>query len=142
MRRDLDGGFELDDDPSRMDLAEVHRFLAEESYWARERTLEEHRRYVHAAARVVGLYRGAAQVGFARVISDGASLAYLADVYVRPEHGGRGLGTELVRETIDGGPLADLHWLLQTRDAHSFYERLGFGAPVHPALERRARRRG
>ena len=70
---------------------------------------------------------------------DGAGLTYLADVYVLPEFRGRGLGVELVRETVDAGPFADYKWLLDTEDAHGLYARFGFGPPP-PKMMLRARR--
>ena len=82
VRRTLTGGLELDDDPGRVDVDEVHRFLASESYWARGRSREAVERLVREADRVMGLYDGARQVGFARAVSDGVAVAYLADVYV------------------------------------------------------------
>jgi GNAT superfamily N-acetyltransferase len=91
---------------------------------------------VRSAQRVVGLYADGRQVGFCRAVSDDASLAYLADVYVLPEHRGRGLGVELVREMIDNGPYAARRWLLHTRDAHELYRRFGFGPPGERLLER------
>ena len=75
-------------------------------------------------------------MGFCRAVSDDASLAYLADVYVLPEHRGRGLGVELVREMIDNGPYAARRWLLHTRDAHELYRRFGFGPPGERLMER------
>jgi GNAT superfamily N-acetyltransferase len=65
------------------------------------------------------------EVGFGRVVSDGAS-AYLPDVYVLPEYRGRGL-VELLREMIENGPYADKRWILHTADAHKLYEKFGFG---------------
>ena len=105
MTRDLPGGFILDDDPARIDRAEVHRFLSEESYWAAGRPRETVDRLVHTAQRVVGLYDPEGrQVGFARAVSDGGAFAYLADFYVLPKLRGRGLGLELVGEIVDRGP--------------------------------------
>ena len=138
MRRALDGGFELDDDRERIDLDAVHRFLSEESYWAKGRERETVERLVATAARVVGLYEGERQVGFTRTVSDGVSLAYLADVYVLEELRGRGLGVELVRETVDRGPFAGCRWLLHTSDAQGLYERFGFGTPEPSLMQRPA----
>ena len=136
MKRELAGGFELDDDRARVDFAAVHRFLSEEAYWARGRSLETVERLVREASRVVGLYRGGEQVGFARAFTDGVSIAYLADVYVLHEFRGRGLGVELVREIVEGSPFADRKWLLHTADAHGLYARFGFGPPSERVLER------
>ena len=137
MRRLLADGYELDDDPTRVDVDEVHRFLADDSYWARGRPREPVERLVREATRVVGLYGpDGRQLGFARAVSDGVAFAYLADVYVHPEARGRGLGVELVREMVEAGPLAGVKWLLHTEDAHGLYERLGFGVPSPKVMER------
>jgi GNAT superfamily N-acetyltransferase len=136
LRRELPGGFELDDDAGRVDVDAVHDFLANHSYWARGRPREVVERLVREATRVIGLYRDAEQVGFARVVSDGAAFAFLADVYVLPEHRGRGLGVELVREAVEGGPHRELRWLLGTADAHELYAKLGFGKPSEMLMER------
>ncbi len=136
MRRELPGGFELDDDPVRVDVDEVYRFLSAESYWAAGRPREIVERLVREAARVVGLYEGGRQIGFARVVSDGVVIAYLADVYVLPEYRGRGLGTELVREAVDGGPQRDCNWVLHTADAHGLYAKVGFGRPSRRVMSR------
>jgi ribosomal protein S18 acetylase RimI-like enzyme len=136
MRRELPGGFELDDDRDRVDVAAVHDFLANHSYWARGRPRDVVERLVRDATRVVGLYSGEEQVGFARVVSDGEVFAYLADVYVLPAHRGRGLGLEVVREAVEGGPHRELRWVLGTADAHDFYARLGFGEPSWVLMER------
>jgi GNAT superfamily N-acetyltransferase len=134
MRRLLDGGFELDDDRDRIDVRAVHTYLSGESYWAQGRSFEDVERSVREAARVVGLYRDGRQVGFARTVDLGeavgwAASAYLADVYVLEECRGRGLGTELVRESVQRGPFADRRWLLRTLDAHRLYEQSGFAVP-------------
>ncbi len=128
MRRNVGDGFELDDDRGRVDAGAVHRFLAEESYWARGRSRDVVERLVREAARVVGLYRDGRQVGFARVVTDGVAIAYLADVYVLAEARGRGLGVELVRAAVEDGPFT------HTADAHRLYARFGFGPPNDPAL--------
>ena len=134
--RTLTGGIELDDDPARVDVDEVHRFLAFESYWARGRPRETVERLVRSADRVVGLYDGGRQIGFARAVSDGVAFAYLADVYVLASYRGRGLGLELVRETVENGPYAECKWLLHTGDAHELYLKLGFGPPSERVMER------
>ena len=134
MRRALPDGLELDDDRGRVDVAAVHRFLSEESYWARGRSLEVVERLVREAPYVVGLYRDDRQVGFARVAGDGVAIAYLADVYVLPEERGRGLGVELVRAAVEDGPFAHCRWILHTADAHGLYSRFGFATPDDPSL--------
>ena len=136
MGRDLGDGFELDDDPARLDVDEIHRFLSPESYWARGRDRETVERLVQGSQRVVGLYHEGRQVGFARAVTDGVAFAYLADVYVLAEFRGRGLGFELVREAVENGPQRGCTWLLHTSDAHGLYARLGFRAPAETVLER------
>jgi len=136
VRRELGDGYELDDDPSRIDVDAVHAFISEESYWAPGRPRAEVEQILQRADRVVGLYKDGAQVGFCRAASDGARVFYLADVYVLAEHRGRGLGLELVREMIDNGPFSDRTWLLHTRDMHALYAKLGFGPPGERLMER------
>jgi GNAT superfamily N-acetyltransferase len=136
VRREVEGGIELDDDRARVDVDAVHHFLANDSYWAEGRPRAVVARLVREAERVVGLYDGERQIGFARAFTDGVSLAYLADVYVLPEYRGRGLGVELVRETVENGPYGNLRWMLHTRDAHMLYRKLGFGEPSERVMER------
>lgn len=136
MRRELGDGLVLDDDPERVDVDAVHDFLANESYWAKGRPRAVVERLVREADRVVGLYDGVQQVGFARAFTDGTSLVYLADVYVLGSHRGRGLGVELVKEMVENGPYARLRWTLHTRDAHGLYRRFGFDTPSERVLER------
>ena len=142
MRRELADGFELDDDRARIDIDEVHRFISTESYWGLGRSRELIERTVAGSARVVGLYdrsRGGRQIGFARAISDGVSLAYLADVYVLAPYRGRGLGLELVREIVERS-FGRVRWMLHTADAQRLYEKLGFSedAPPYQLMERAA----
>ena len=137
MRRELPDGFELDDDRERIDRDEVHRFLSEESYWARGRTREVVERLLDVSERLVGLYdESGRQRGFSRTVTDGIAVAYLADVYVHPALRGRGLGMELVRFTVDEGPFATTRWFLNTDDAHELYRRFGFAAPDATVMTR------
>lgn len=136
MKREIAGGLEVDDNRDRIDVDAVHDFVSNYSYWAPGRPREEQERLVREASRVVGLYDGERQIGFARAVSDRASVTYLADVYVLPEYRGRGLGVELVREMVENGPLADRRWILHTADAHKLYEKFGFGPPSERLMER------
>jgi GNAT superfamily N-acetyltransferase len=136
VKRDLGDGYELDDDKARIDREAVHRYLSEESYWARGRSREIVDALVENAARVVGLYHDGRQVGFSRTHSDGHTMSYLADVFVLDGHRGRGLGVELVRFSVDEGPLAKTRWYLHTADAHELYRKFGFEKPGPRALER------
>ena len=137
MRRVIASGYELDDDPVRIDHEAVHRYLAGESYWAAGRGREVMDELIETAARVVGLYTDEGrQVGFARVVSDGHTVSYLADVYVLEEARGRGFGLDLVRFAVDEEPLRQTKWLLHTRDMHPLYAKLGFEAPGDRTMER------
>jgi GNAT superfamily N-acetyltransferase len=152
VRRELAGGFELDDDRARVDVDAVHLFISKQSYWGPGRPRELVERAIRGSTRVVGLYLGEEQVGFARAVSDEATVAYLADVYVLPAHRGRGLGLELIREIVDGGSAQsgppssrspgaippEVRWLLHTADAQALYSKLGFSdsPPAYPLMER------
>lgn len=136
MRTTPAAGYEIDDDRARIDVDRVFDFLANESYWAKGRARTTIEASLQGSARLIGLYADGTQVGLARVISDGATQAYLADVYVLPDHRGRGLGRALVAEAVENGPHAKLKWLLHTADAHELYRRFGFDTPTDHLLER------
>jgi GNAT superfamily N-acetyltransferase len=137
VRRELPGGYELDDDPARVDIDAVHAYIGGESYWAKGRSRQKMEAAIAGSARVIGLYApDGSQAGFARVISDSTTYAYLADVFVLERHRGRGLGVELVREAVEAEPWNGMSWHLRTSDAHALYERFGFRAPSERSLER------
>lgn len=127
------GQIELDDDPERIDVRAVHAFMAsDDAYWTEGRSLSDVERLIAAAARVLGAYDGDTQVGFARVVSDRITFAYLDDVYVAGSHRRRGIGEAIVRTLVDGDRWAELNWVLFTRGEHQLYARVGFGpAPEH-----------
>jgi GNAT superfamily N-acetyltransferase len=136
------GEYVISTEHERLDLDVVHRFLSEESYWAPgvERELVE--RSIENSL-CFGLYTdgrdGRGQVGFARVVTDRAAFAWLADVFVLPDHRGRGLGKWLVETVLSHPDLQHLRrFFLGTADAHSLYERYGF-QPADPTrmMERR-----
>lgn len=116
----------LSTDPARVDVDRVHAFLSEESYWARGITREKVEDAL-ARSTVAGIYRGARQVAFARVVTDGARIAFLADVFVIAPERGSGLGKWLVGALLDHPALRDVdRWLLGTADAQGLYAGLGF----------------
>jgi GNAT superfamily N-acetyltransferase len=133
-------GYELDDDPRRIDRDAVWAYLSEHAYWGRWRTRDVVDRQLDGAWRLVGAYDRATgrMVGFARALSDGVAYAYLADVFVLPEARGRGLGKHLVHTMIEAGPGARFRWTLHTADAHGLYARFGFARPDDTYLERPA----
>jgi aspartate racemase len=121
----------VDTDPERLDLALIHGFLAA-SYWARGIPFEVVRRSLRGSL-CFGLYEGERQVGFARVVSDRATFAYLADVFVLDSHRGRGLSRLLMDAVVAHPELQGLRrWMLATRDAHGLYERYGFAPLAKP----------
>lgn len=137
MRVELENGYELDDDPTRVDLDVVCDFLSNQAYWSRGRSRELIEKTVHGAAIVIGLYApDGSMAGYCRAASDEVVFAYLCDVFVLQEHRGRGLGKRMVREMVDGTPLKDLRWLLGTADAHEMYRELGFRKPSFRIMER------
>jgi GNAT superfamily N-acetyltransferase len=134
------GDYELDDDPARIDPDAVWEFLSTEAYWARWRAREDLDTQLRSAWRVVGAYAAdATMVGFARAVSDGVSVAYLADVYVLAAHRGAGLGRAIVELMVEEGPGAEFRWMLHTRDAHGLYAAFGFAPPTERLLERPGR---
>jgi ribosomal protein S18 acetylase RimI-like enzyme len=132
------GGFELDDEVSRVDRDALWAFLSTGAYWGRWRDRGTVEAQLDSAWRVAGVYRAASgrMVGFARAVSDGVALAYLADLYVLPEARRNGLGKELVRFMVDCGPGARFRWMLHTLDAHGLYRQFGFAEPDGTYLER------
>ncbi|HEX4824831.1 MAG TPA: GNAT family N-acetyltransferase [Candidatus Polarisedimenticolaceae bacterium] len=125
--------YRISDRPDELDLDRVHAFLAT-SYWARGIPRDTIERSVrHSLA--FGLFDGHRQIGFARVISDRATFAYLADVYVAEEARGRGLGLWLVETALAHPDLRGLRrWLLATRDAHDLYLKVGFTPLADPSI--------
>lgn len=119
-------GYELSTDDDRLDVDLVHAFLSQASYWAKGRSRETVVRSIQNSL-CFGVYKGSAQVGFARVITDYAVRAYIADVFIVPEHRGSGLGKWLVEAILSHPSLQDVsRWSLDTMDAHGLYEKFGF----------------
>ncbi|HJS52810.1 MAG TPA: GNAT family N-acetyltransferase [Pyrinomonadaceae bacterium] len=118
--------YTISTDPSRLDLEAIHRFLSEEAYWAKNRTPEQTRTAVENSI-CFGVYDGELLVGFARVVTDRATFAYLGDVFILDEFRGRGLSKWLMDTIISLPELQGLRrWVLATRDAHGLYEQFGF----------------
>ncbi len=125
------GEYVISTDPARVDLPLVHAFLTG-SYWAEGVPVEVVGRSIEHSL-VFGVYHGARQVGFARAITDRATFAYLADVFIVDEFRGRALGKWLIEVIVGHPELQGLRrWQLGTADAHGLYRRFGFAAPEHP----------
>jgi GNAT superfamily N-acetyltransferase len=122
------GAYLISTDRNRLDLDAIASYLSEESYWARGRSRETIVRGIENSLPF-GVYKDGAQVGFARVVTDYATFAWLADVYVLSEDRGQGLGKALVEAVIEHSAVRDLpRVLLATADAHGLYEQYGFSA--------------
>lgn len=118
-------------DPQRLDLEVIHGFLAS-AYWSRGIPREIVERALRHSI-CFGIYVGQRQVGFARAISDHATYAYVADVFVDPEFRGRGLSKRLMEAMLAHPDLRGLRrWGLVTHDAHGLYQRYGFTPIDHP----------
>lgn len=125
---------EISTDRARLDLAVVHRFLTQESHWARgiDRTTVE--RSVRNSL-CFGAYRDGAQVGFARVVTDRATFAFVCDVFVLPQVRGQGIARLLCEAIMRHPDLQGLRRMaLTSRDARGLYERIGFKALASPAI--------
>ena len=124
-------GYEIDDDPARLDLDVVHGFVTG-SYWAGGVPRDVVARSV-ANSLNLGLYRGESQVGFTRAVTDRATFAWVCDVFVLPGHRGRGLAHWMI-ETLRAHPdLAGLRrFMLATADAHQVYADCGFTSLGNP----------
>jgi len=118
-------GYVISTDPARLDVDVIHRFLTE-SYWAAGVPRDVVKRSIEQSLPF-GLYTENRQIGFARVITDRATFAYLADVFVLDEFRGEGLGKWLIEVVVSHPELAGLRrWMLATRDAHGLYRKSGF----------------
>jgi GNAT superfamily N-acetyltransferase len=128
-------GYEISTDPARLDAELIHRWLSEDSYWARGRARDVQDRAMAGSVNF-GAYRAdsGAQVGYTRVVTDGATFAWLCDVYIDRAERGHGLGTALVTATRDHlAPLGLRRVMLATADAHGVYAQLGWEPLVNPA---------
>ena len=125
------GACEIDTDKARLDLALIHDFLAR-SHWASGIPFDVMKRAIDNSL-AFGLYHDGGQIGFARVVTDHATFAYLADVFVLPEHQGAGLGKWMMQCVMAHPDLQGLRrMMLVTSDAHGLYARHGFAASRHP----------
>ena len=117
---------------AELDLGLIHRFLSEQSSWAEGIPFDTMRRSIEHSL-CFGGYLGAAQVAFARVVSDRATFANLVDVFVLDAHRGRGYGKAIVQAVLAHPSLQGLRrFTLATGDAHGLYAQFGFAAPVNP----------
>ena len=125
------GEYTVSDDRSRLDRNLIHGYLTT-SYWAEGIGRDVVDRSIENSVSF-GIYHGTSQVGFARVITDKSTFAYLADVFVLESHRGHGLATNLMAAIMEHPELQGLRrWLLFTRNAHGLYGKFGFKPPASP----------
>lgn len=118
-------------DKSLLQLELIHDFL-KKTYWAKGRTLEQVKKTVDNNL-CFGVYLDGKQIGFARVCTDYVVFAYLMDVFILPDHRGKGFSKELMRFILEHPDLKTCKvWMLKTSDAHELYKKFGFVEPVNP----------
>jgi len=124
------GEYTISTDNNRLDIHTIHDFIANQSYWAQGRSTETMQRALDNSLNF-GLYKHNLQIGFARVVTDYATFAWIADVFVLPDYRGRGLSKWLMEVILAHRELqAFRRWVLATKDAHTLYARFGF-IPLH-----------
>ena len=130
----MDAPYRFSADPADIDRARVHRWLSDDSYWAAGRSRQRQDAAIDGSRCFVALEAATGeQVGFARVVTDGATFAWLCDVYVDREHRGAGVGVALMEFVVSELEALDLRrWVLRTGDAHGLYERFAFTTPEQP----------
>jgi GNAT superfamily N-acetyltransferase len=123
--------FAISDEPERLQLEVIVDYLAR-AYWSNQRprvVIEKSLQH----SLCFGVYENETQIGFARVVTDHATFAYLADVFILESHQGHGLGKWLVQTILEHPELQGLRrWILATRDAHGLYAQFGFAALENP----------
>lgn len=126
------GEFTISTDGARLNAEAIHQFLSQESYWAKERTREQTETAIKNSLPF-GVYRGESLIGFARVVTDYATFAYVGDVFILEEFRGQGLSIWLMEIILAHPDLQGFRrWILATRDAHALYEKFGFTALKFP----------
>lgn len=124
-------GFSITDDVTRIDIARVHHYLSEESYWAKGIPFDVVDRAVRNSLSFAVLDAAGELAGFARVITDRATFAYLADVFILEQHRGKGLSKQLMAAILEHPQLQDLRrWMLATQDAHGLYSQYAGFRPI------------
>jgi N-acetylglutamate synthase-like GNAT family acetyltransferase len=128
---EVPAGYLISSDPGRLDLEVIHGFISQ-SYWAKDIPRQLVERTI-SNSLCWGVYHETSQIGFARVITDKATFAYLCDVFILPEHRGKGLSKALMTEIKTHPDLQGLRrWMLVTADAQGLYERFGFKPVPNP----------
>ena len=125
--------YTISTDRERLNVSLIHNFLSDSAYWARSRSLEKVQQSIEHSLNF-GVYKGDEQIGFARVVTDYATFAWLADVFILDEYRGRGLSKWLIEVIVSHQRLQGFRrWVLATKDAHELYRRFGFAELKEPA---------
>ena len=125
-------GLQISTDQSLIDFHFVYQSLSKQTVWAKGISKETVMISIENSV-FFGVYLNDQQIGFARVITDQATFAYLADVFITPEHIGKGFSKELINYIVNYSPLQGLRrWVLVTADAHGLYKPFGFKKPENP----------
>ena len=128
----MKNGFTISTDKNKIDVAAIHDYLCNRSYWAQGRTIEAVRKSIDNSL-CFGVYDKEDDfVGFARVVTDYTVFAYLLDLFILESHRGRGLGKSLVDHIINDAAFKNVRWRLDTKDAHELYRKFGFREPAFP----------
>lgn len=126
------GDYIITTDKTKMDIPYIHHYLSTESYWCKDIPLDVVHRSVESSLNFGVFYQGR-QVGFARIVSDFATVAYLGDVFIAPDHRGKGLSKWLMEQIMAHPDLQGLRrWILLTRDAHELYKQYGWKSIASP----------
>lgn len=124
--------YTISTDPDRLPVGIIHDYLSNHSYWAKGIPFETVERSVRHSLNF-GVYTDNELIGYARVITDYATIAYLGDVFILPEHRGKGLSRKLMEEIAAHPTLQGLRrWILLTKDAHDLYKKSGWKAIANP----------
>ncbi len=120
------GEYSISTDNERLDVALIHDFISNQSYWGQGRRIETVQRALDHSLNF-GVFKNDKQVGFARVVTDFATFAWVADVFILADHGGQGLAKWLMESILSHPELQGFRrWVLATRDAHELYRQFGF----------------
>ena len=126
------GEYTISTDRARLNLDRIHDFISNHSYWGKGRAREVVKRSIENSLPF-GVYKGDQQIGFARVITDYATFAWIADVFILDAFQGQGLGNWLMEVIISHPELQGFRrWVLATKDAHELYRKFGFSELKHP----------
>ncbi len=128
----LIGSFTISTDKDRLDIAAIHDYLSQRSYWAQGRTIEAVQKSIDNSL-CFGVYdENDNFAGFARVVTDYVVFAYLLDLFILEQYRKQGVGKSLVDHIINSPMLQDVRWRLDTQDAHELYKKFGFQEPIFP----------